>query len=150
MHTRAWWGKTSFLASSLSQKLYFENAFISLKIWSLLNFRLLNQNLMVKRDKLKWELCYFDALVKFRISESCQKWSVTNRILRCDIADKVSKVVIFENKYLWVTFGKSFIFCIFMLIYLFLIPKNILWKVKFNNYIGSWTDYFPAIIDWYT
>ena len=29
---------------------------------------------------------------------------------KCDIADKVSKVAIFENTYLWVTFGKSFIF----------------------------------------
>ena len=27
-----------------------------------------------------------------------------------DIADKVSKAVIFENTYLWVTFGKSFIY----------------------------------------
>ena len=43
----------------------------------------------------------------------------------CGMTDKVSKVVTFENAYLWVTFGKSFIFCIFMLIYLFLI-SNIL------------------------
>ena len=35
----------------------------------------------------------------------------------CGIADKVSKVVIFENIYLWVTFQKSFIFYIFMVTY---------------------------------
>ena len=35
----------------------------------------------------------------------------------CGIADKVSKVAIFENTYLWVTFDKSFIFCVFMLVY---------------------------------
>ena len=37
----------------------------------------------------------------------------------CGIADKDPKVVIFENTYLWVTFTKSFIFCIFMLIYVY-------------------------------
>ena len=40
--------------------------------------------------------------------------------------DKVSNIVTFENTYLWVTFGKSSIFCLFMLIYLFLIFKIIL------------------------
>ena len=45
------------------------------------------------------------------------------------IADKVLKVI-FENTYLWVTFGKSFIFCVFMLTYLFLVLKSSLkrWK----------------------
>ena len=33
------------------------------------------------------------------------------------IADKVSKVIIYENAHLWVTFGQSFIFCMFMLIF---------------------------------
>ena len=55
---------------------------ILLKIWSLLNFRVLNQNLVVKSDEFKWKLCYFDVLVRFRISKNCQKWSITNRILR--------------------------------------------------------------------
>ena len=41
----------------------------------------------------------------------------------CGIADKVLKVI-FENTYLWVTFGKSFIFCVFMLTYLFLVLKR--------------------------
>ena len=40
------------------------------------------------------------------------------------IADKVSKVAIFENTYIWVTFGKSFIFCICMLVFLFLVHKS--------------------------
>ena len=44
----------------------------------------------------------------------------------CGITDKASKVVTFENICLWVTFGKSFIFRIFMLIYLFPIYKIIL------------------------
>ena len=55
---------------------------ISLKIWSLLNFRVLNQNSVVKSDEFKWKLCYFDVLVRFRISENCQKWSIANGILR--------------------------------------------------------------------
>ena len=55
-----------------------------------------------------------------------------------------------KNTYHWETFVKSFIHCIFMLIYLFLIFKNTLQKVKFHNSIGSWTDYFPSIIDSYT
>ena len=48
----------------------------------------------------------------------------------CGIAGKVSKVVIFENTYLWVTFGKSLIFSIFMLKYLFLILKSTLKEQK--------------------
>ena len=46
------------------------------------------------------------------------------------IADKVSKVAIFENTYLSVTFGKGFIFCIFMLVYLFLVHKSSLKRQK--------------------
>ena len=42
----------------------------------------------------------------------------------CYIADRVSKVAIFETTYLWVTFGTSFIFCIFMPTYLFLDLKS--------------------------
>ena len=42
----------------------------------------------------------------------------------CGIADKVSKAFVFENVYLRVTFGKSFISCIFMLTYLFLVFKR--------------------------
>ena len=42
----------------------------------------------------------------------------------CGIADKVSKVFVFENVYLWVTFGKSLISCIFMLTNLFLVFKR--------------------------
>ena len=53
--------------------------------------------------------------------------------LECGIADKVSKVVIFENTYLWVTFGKSFIFYIFMLTYLFLVTKSSLKIQKDKN-----------------
>ena len=45
------------------------------------------------------------------------------------IADKVLKVI-FENTYLWVTFGKSFIFCVFMLTYLFLVLKSSLKRRK--------------------
>ena len=48
----------------------------------------------------------------------------------CGIADKVSKVAIFENTYLWVKFGKSFIFCIFMLVHLFLVRKGSLKRHK--------------------
>ena len=55
---------------------------IKLNIFSLLNFRELNQNLMVKRDWYKWKLCYFYVSVRFRISENCQKWSITNVILK--------------------------------------------------------------------
>ena len=47
----------------------------------------------------------------------------------CGIADKVLKVI-FENTYLWVTFGKSFIFCVFMLTYLFLVLKRSLKRQK--------------------
>ena len=43
---------------------------------------------------------------------------------KCDIDDKVS------NKYLWVAFAKSFIFCIFMLTYLFLVLKSTLERQK--------------------
>ena len=55
---------------------------ISLKIWSLLNFRVLNQNMMVKRDEFKWNIRCFNVLGRFGISENCLKWSVTNGILR--------------------------------------------------------------------
>ena len=48
----------------------------------------------------------------------------------CGIAGKVSKVAIFENTYLWVTFGKSLIFSIFMLKYLFLVLKSTLKEQK--------------------
>ena len=44
---------------------------------------------------------------------------------KCGMANKVSKVAIFENTYFWVTFGKSFIY-VFMLIYLFLVLKSTL------------------------
>ena len=49
---------------------------------------------------------------------------------KCGIADKVSKVI-FENRYLWVTFGQSFIFCIFMHSLFLKIPskdKNLLYS----------------------
>ena len=46
---------------------------ISLKICSLLNFRVLDQNLMIKRDEFEWKLCYFDVLVRLRISKNCKK-----------------------------------------------------------------------------
>ena len=73
---------------------------IKLKICNLLNFRVLNQNLMVNRDEyiifskawkmiklllilfINWKLCYFDISVRFRISENCQKRSITNGIWR--------------------------------------------------------------------
>ena len=52
---------------------------------------------------------------------------------QCGIVGKVSKVVIFENTYLWVvTFGKIFNFCIFMLTYLFLLLKSTLKRQKTN------------------
>ena len=54
---------------------------IELKIYGLLNFRVMNQNVMFKRDEYKWKLCHFDVLVRFRISENCQKWSITNQWL---------------------------------------------------------------------
>ena len=47
----------------------------------------------------------------------------------CGIAGKVSKVI-FENTYLWVTFGKSLIFSIFMFKYLFLILKSTPQRIK--------------------
>ena len=49
---------------------------------------------------------------------------------KCGIADKVSKVAIFENTYFWVTFGESFIFYMFMLTYLFLVLKSTLKRQK--------------------
>ena len=55
---------------------------VKLKLCSLLNFRVLNQNLMVKRDEWRCKLCYFDVSVRFKISKNCQKWSITNGILR--------------------------------------------------------------------
>ena len=48
----------------------------------------------------------------------------------CGIADKVSKVAIFENTQLLVTSGKSFIFSIFVLVYLFLVCKSSLKRQK--------------------
>ena len=48
----------------------------------------------------------------------------------CSIAGKVSEVVIFENAHLWVTFGKSFIFCICILTYLFLVVESTLKRQK--------------------
>ena len=48
----------------------------------------------------------------------------------CGIASKVSKVAIFENAYLWVTFGKSFTLCVFMFAYLFLVLKSTLKRQK--------------------
>ena len=98
---------------------------ISLKTCSLLNLTVLDQNLMIKRDEFEWKLCCFDFSVRFRISKNSQIDHLPMEFWECGITDKVSKVVTFENTYLWVTFGKSFIFCIFMLIYLFLI-SNIL------------------------
>ena len=55
---------------------------MKLKICSLLNFRVLNQNMMVKRDEYKWKLCYFDVSFTFRISENCREWLITNGFLR--------------------------------------------------------------------
>ena len=53
---------------------------MKLKICSLLNFRMLNWNLMVKRDECTWKLCYFGVSVRFRIN--CRKWLITNGFLR--------------------------------------------------------------------
>ena len=102
---------------------------IKLEICSLLNFRVPNNNLMVKRDECKWELCYYVS-VRFWISQNCQKWSITNRILRIGHSWQ-SFNSFFENTYLWVAFGKSFIFCVFMLRYLFLVLKSTLKRRKF-------------------
>ena len=42
-----------------------------LKICNLLNSRVLNQNLMIKSE-CKWKICYFDILVRLRISENSE------------------------------------------------------------------------------
>ena len=55
---------------------------IKLEICNWLNFRVLNQNKVVKRDEYKWKLYYFDVSDRFRISKNCQKCSITNGILR--------------------------------------------------------------------
>ena len=60
-------------------------------------------------------------------SNSTSSWKM--EFWECGIADKVLKVI-FENTYLWVTFGKSFIFCVFMLTYLFLVLKSSLKRQK--------------------
>ena len=60
-------------------------------------------------------------------SNSISSWKM--EFWECGIADKVLKVI-FENTYLWVTFGKSFIFCVFMLTYLFLVLKSSLKRRK--------------------
>ena len=60
-------------------------------------------------------------------SNSISSWKM--EFWECGIADKVLKVI-FENTYLWVTFGKSFIFCVFMLTYLFLVLKSSLKRQK--------------------
>ena len=98
---------------------------ISLQTWSLLNLTVLDQNPMIKRDEFERKLCCFDVSVRFRISKNLRNDHLPMEFWECGITDKVSKVASFENTYLWVTFSKSFIFCIFMLIYLFLI-SNIL------------------------
>ena len=84
---------------------------------------------MVKRDEDKSKLCYFEVSVRFRISKN---WNgqLPMEFWECGIADKVSKVFIFENAYLRVTFGKSFIFCIFMRTNLFLVFKITLRRQK--------------------
>ena len=61
---------------------------------------------MVKRDKHNWKLCYFDVLVRFSISKTVRNDKLPIEFRECGIADKISKVVIFENTYLWVIFGK--------------------------------------------
>ena len=55
---------------------------IKLQICSLLSFRVMNQNLMVKRDEYKQKLYYLDFSVRLRVSENCQKFSINNGILR--------------------------------------------------------------------
>ena len=60
-------------------------------------------------------------ILKFQLDLEFQKtvWNgqLPMEFWECGIADKVSKVFIFENAYLRVTFGKSFIFCICAQIY---------------------------------
>ena len=53
---------------------------------------------------------------------------------KCGIADKVSKVLIFENAYFWVTFSKSFIFCIYIYGHIFGPFQEI-----FNAHVAKWT-----------
>ena len=63
-------------------------------------------------------------------SNSISSWKM--EFWECGIADKVLKVI-FENIYLWVTFGESFIFFfffVFMLTYLFLVLKSSLNRQK--------------------
>ena len=67
----------------------------------------------------------------------------------CGIADRALKVI-FYNTYLWVILGRSFIFHIILLIYLFPISKVILQKLQVHNYIGSWIDSLSTIINSYT
>ena len=73
-------------------------------------------------------------ILKFQLDLEFQKtvWNgqLPMEFWDCGIADKVSKVFIFENAYLRVTFGKSFIFCIFMRTNLFLVFKITLRRQK--------------------
>ena len=60
-------------------------------------------------------------------SNSTSSWKM--EFWECGIADKVLKVI-FENTSLWATFGKSLIFCVFILTYLFLVLKRSLKRQK--------------------
>ena len=60
-------------------------------------------------------------------TNSTSSWKM--EFWECGIADKVLKVI-FENKFLRATFGKSLIFCVFMFTYLFLVLKRSLKRQK--------------------
>ena len=54
-----------------------------------------------------------------RILKAVKNGQLLIEFWECGIADKVSEVIIFENTYLWVTFGKSFIFFIYLCSYIY-------------------------------
>ena len=96
-----------------------------LPILTILNFRVLNQNLMNKRDECKWNfmlIWYFSQIYGFwKLSEMLNyQWNFENVVWPI----KFQKLLYMKIRNLWVSLGKSFISCTFVLAYLFRVLKS--------------------------
>ena len=114
------WPEYEWTKYKFSDSLYF-------RIYSQPKKASIDPCLLVKKFISAWQS--FTKILIFWVSNQTAHHSWKMEFWECGIADKVLKVI-FENTYLWVTFGKSFIFCVFMLTYLFLVLKRSLKRQK--------------------
>ena len=79
---------------------------------------MLNHNLWLKETNASQSYAIFMFQSDLEFPKTDRNGKLPMEFWKCGIADKVSKVAIFENTYFWVTFGESLIFYVYAHIFI--------------------------------